>query len=187
MEYWHRYERNRIISVSELHTDHTHDMGDAGPQLTALQPATMTAQSPVPRKLNVGVVGIGRMGRRHALNFLRMVPRANLLCACSPAQPDHEWADEHLRPYGVHIYSTFEQLIETPGLQAVVIASATEFHMQQTLAALDRGIHVLCEKPVCMSKAEVCHECASMGVLALIWDCSILPWLRGWRQNHTQH
>ena len=109
----------------------------------------------LPKKLNVGVVGIGRMGRRHALNVLRMVPQANLLCACSPAKADLIWADEHLRPYGVQIYATFEEMIRTPGLEAVVIASATEFHMAQTVKAMDLGIHVLCEKPVCTSESEV--------------------------------
>ncbi|KAL1998323.1 hypothetical protein VTN02DRAFT_6401 [Thermoascus thermophilus] len=111
---------------------------------------TVPAVSPVsqPKRLNIGVVGIGRMGQRHALNILHRVPRANLLCVCSPARPDLEWADQHLRPYGVQIYETFEQMIETPGLEAVVIASATALHASQTLVCLDRGIHVLCEKPV---------------------------------------
>jgi myo-inositol 2-dehydrogenase / D-chiro-inositol 1-dehydrogenase len=95
------------------------------------------------------------MGRRHAQNILRLVPRANLLCACSPAKPDLVWAAKHLKPYGVQVFTTFEEMIETPGLEAVIIASATEFHMQQTVAALDRGIHVLCEKPVCTSESEV--------------------------------
>ncbi|OAP62427.1 hypothetical protein AYL99_04630 [Fonsecaea erecta] len=110
--------------------------------------------SPV-RKLNVGVVGIGRMGRRHAMNILWRVPRAKLLCACSPAQPDLIWAEEHLVPHGVQVYPTFEEMIQTPGLDAVIIASATELHLEHTTASLDRGIHVLCEKPVCTSVAEL--------------------------------
>lgn len=128
-------------------------MGDSGPKVVAMDVAPIPVV--VPKKLNVGVVGIGRMGRRHALNVLRMVPRANLLCACSPAKADLEWADEHLRPYGVRICATFEEMIQTPGLGAVIIASSTEFHMEQTVAAMDMGIHVLCEKPVCTSESEV--------------------------------
>ncbi|KAL1964414.1 hypothetical protein VTN77DRAFT_6972 [Rasamsonia byssochlamydoides] len=101
-----------------------------------------------PRRLNIGVVGIGRMGQRHALNILHHVPRANLLCVCSPAKSDLEWADKHLKPYGVQIYETFEEMIETPGLEAVVIASVTALHAKHTVESLERGIHVLCEKPV---------------------------------------
>ena len=109
----------------------------------------------VQRKLNVGVVGIGRVGQSHALNVLHKVPRANLLCACSPADADIAWADKHLLPHGVKISRTFEELIDTPDLEAVIIASLTSLHTQHTKAALDRGIHVLCEKPVCTSTDEV--------------------------------
>lgn len=108
-----------------------------------------------PKKLQVGVVGIGRMGRRHALNILHSVPRASLLCACSPAEADLTWAKQHLIPHGVQVVSSFVEMIQTPGLDAVIIASATHLHLQQTLAALDKGIHVLCEKPVCQSIDEV--------------------------------
>lgn len=118
-------------------------------------PGAGDAVSNKPKRLNIGVVGIGRMGQRHALNILHLVPRANLLCVCSPAKPDLEWADQHLKPYGVQIYETFEQMIETPGLEAVVISSATALHASQTLVCLERGIHVLCEKPITTDLDEV--------------------------------
>lgn len=109
----------------------------------------------VPKKLNVGVVGIGRMGQSHALNLLHKTPRANLLCACSPAEQDIVWGREHLAPHGVKLYPSFEEMIATPGLDAIVIASLSAFHAEQTTAALDKGIHVLCEKPVCTTVGEV--------------------------------
>ncbi|KAM0192756.1 hypothetical protein ACHAPA_005858 [Fusarium lateritium] len=108
-----------------------------------------------PIKLNVGVVGIGRMGQSHALNLLHKTPRANLLCACSPAEQDLVWGKEHLEPHGVKLYPTFEEMIETPGLQAIVIASLSALHAEQTSVALDKGIHVLCEKPVCTTVNEL--------------------------------
>ncbi|KAH6976610.1 hypothetical protein EDB80DRAFT_757576 [Ilyonectria destructans] len=106
-------------------------------------------------KLRVGVVGIGRMGRRHAINVLHGVPRATLLCACSPAEADLAWGREQLVPHGVIVVPTFEEMIKTPGLDAIIIASATYLHTEQTIAALDRGIHVLCEKPVCKTLDEL--------------------------------
>ncbi|EEU39303.1 uncharacterized protein NECHADRAFT_82155 [Fusarium vanettenii 77-13-4] len=107
-----------------------------------------------PTKLNVGVVGIGRMGQSHALNLLNKTPRADLLCACSPAEQDLRWGREHLAPHGVKLYATFDETIETPGLQAIIIASLSALHAEQTKAALGRGIHVLCEKPVCTTVKE---------------------------------
>lgn len=107
--------------------------------------------------LNVGIVGLGRMGNRHATNFLRLVPRARLLCVCTPAPAELDWAKENLAPHGVQIYASFEEMIAVDGLQAVVIASSTALHVPQTLAALERGLHVLCEKPISTSVDEVSY------------------------------
>ncbi|KAH6867525.1 NAD-binding Rossmann fold oxidoreductase family protein [Thelonectria olida] len=107
------------------------------------------------RKLNVGVVGIGRMGQRHATNVLHHTPRANLVCACSPAEADLIWGEHHLSPHGVKLFKSIEEMLEVPGLQAVIIASVSGLHMSHTLAALAKGIHVLCEKPVCSSLTEL--------------------------------
>ena len=96
---------------------------------------------------NVGVVGLGRMGQRHALNILNLVPRARLFAVCTPAPHEIEWAKKHLQPDGVLIFEDFESMIHTAGLNTVVIASPTELHIKHTLAALELGIHVLCEKP----------------------------------------
>lgn len=109
----------------------------------------------VPRRLRIGVVGIGRMGRHHALNVLHQIPRAQLLCACSPLEADLTWAAEHLVPHGVKVVPTFEEMIEIDGLDAVIIASATPLHTSQTTTALRKGLHVLCEKPVCQTVQEV--------------------------------
>lgn len=94
------------------------------------------------------------MGRQHALNTLHYVPQTTLLCVCSPAQADLEWADEHLVPYGVHAYKSVEEMLQEPGLEAVIIASTTKLHLEHILASIDRGLHILCEKPLSMSAAE---------------------------------
>ncbi|KAJ3542436.1 hypothetical protein NM208_g4096 [Fusarium decemcellulare] len=113
-----------------------------------------TVSSPA-KRLQVGVVGIGRMGRHHALNIMNRIPRATLLCACSPAEADLAWAQEHLIPHGVQVVATFDEMIQIPGLEAIIIASATHLHAEQTTVALEKGIHVLCEKPVCKTLEEL--------------------------------
>lgn len=126
-------------------------MGDPGPLVAMNSLSTtheFTTMLPRSRVLNIGVVGIGRMGQVHALNILRLVPRARLVCACSPAKADLEWAEKELVPHGIAVFSAFDEMIEFPGLDAVVIASITELHYQHTKEALKRRIHVLCEKPI---------------------------------------
>jgi len=106
-------------------------------------------------KANVGVVGLGRMGQRHALNVLHQVPRAKLFAVCTPAPHEIEWAKTNLVPEGVLVFESFDKMIVTLGLDAVVIASPTELHITQTLAAMKLGIHVLCEKPVTRDLSKV--------------------------------
>lgn len=112
------------------------------------------SQKAEPRRLAISVIGIGRIGRQHALNALRACHRTKLLCACSPAPQDHAWAGEHLVPYGVNVYHTVDELLAEPGLEAVVVASTTKFHHEQVKLCVRRGLHVLCEKPLSMNVAE---------------------------------
>jgi myo-inositol 2-dehydrogenase / D-chiro-inositol 1-dehydrogenase len=126
-------------------------MGDIGTAVAAnveKSDIEMVISQTLPRVLRFGVVGIGRMGQQHALNLLKFVPRAKLVCACSPAKSDLEWAEGNLIPHGVAVFPTFEEMIQFPGVDAVVIASVSELHYTHTKASLERGIHVLCEKPV---------------------------------------
>lgn len=108
-----------------------------------------------PQKLNIGVVGLGRMGRRHALNVLHHVHKARLYSVCSPTPHELEWARNNLESEGVKIFSDFYQMINTPGLAAVIVASLTELHIEHTLAAVKRGIYVLCEEPLTKNLSKV--------------------------------
>ncbi|KAJ0421787.1 hypothetical protein BJY00DRAFT_281773 [Aspergillus carlsbadensis] len=106
----------------------------------------MTAQ-----RLKIGCAGLGRMGKRHALNFLQRTPRAELVAASTPDDTEIEWAKEHLAPYGVTIYKNYEDMLKHEGLEAVVVASATAVHAEQAIKAINAEKHVLCEKPLSTS------------------------------------
>ena len=107
-----------------------------------------------PKRLNIGVVGLGRIGRQHALNALHHVPRTNLVCACSPMEADIEWATQHLVPYGVRIYRSFDELLQHQGLEALLIASTTRVHYEHVVAGIQRGLHILVEKPLAMNSEQ---------------------------------
>ncbi|PKX98834.1 putative NAD binding Rossmann fold oxidoreductase [Aspergillus novofumigatus IBT 16806] len=103
------------------------------------------------RKLKVGCAGLGRMGKRHALNFLERTPRAELVAASSPDDAELEWAKVHLAPFGVKLYKNYDDMLKHEGLEAVVVASATAVHAEQAIKAMDANKHVLCEKPLSTS------------------------------------
>ncbi|KAB8254519.1 hypothetical protein BDV32DRAFT_155147 [Aspergillus pseudonomiae] len=102
-------------------------------------------------KLKIGCAGLGRMGKRHALNFLQRTPRAELVAASSPDDAELEWAKVHLEPHGVKLYKNYDDMLRHEGLEAVVVASATAVHAEQAIKAIDAEKHVLCEKPLSTS------------------------------------
>lgn len=100
------------------------------------------------RKLKIAVSGLGRMGSRHALHLLESTPRADLIAVCDPDPKSRAWAEQHLAPYGVKIYSDFDEMLQIEDLEAVVIATITTVHAEQTIKAIEADKHVLCEKPL---------------------------------------
>ena len=109
-----------------------------------------------PKKLRVGIAGLGRMGTRHALHFLNRTPRAELVAASTPDDEEIRWARTHLEPFGVMLYKSYDEMLKQEGLQAVVIASVTTVHAEQAIKAIEADKHVLCEKPLSTSVTIVC-------------------------------
>ncbi|KAL2865722.1 uncharacterized protein BJX67DRAFT_373091 [Aspergillus lucknowensis] len=99
-----------------------------------------------PQQLRIGVAGLGRMGKRHAMNFHAFTPRAHVVAASTPDETERKWAADNLE--GVKIYADYDEMLEKEDLQAVVVASVTAAHAEQTLKAIEKGYHVLCEKPL---------------------------------------
>jgi predicted dehydrogenase len=94
------------------------------------------------------VVGVGMMGREHAA-ILAASPAAWLVVAC-----DVDPAARERLPAGVPLVADLEAALETPGLEAVVVATPPEHHRAAVEAALGRGLAVLCEKPIAGSLAD---------------------------------
>lgn len=107
------------------------------------------------QKLKVGIAGLGRMGKRHAVNYLHRTPGAEVVAAFTPDETEQVWAKENLEPYGVTIYSDYDKMLTHEGLQAVIISTATKVHAEESLSALAKDLHVLCEKPISLDVATV--------------------------------
>ncbi|XDG02376.1 hypothetical protein ABKA04_001991 [Annulohypoxylon sp. FPYF3050] len=110
-----------------------------------------------PKKLKIAAAGLGRMGKRHALNFLNRTPRAELVAAFSPDESEIQWAKQNLEPYGVTLYTDYDQMLQHAGLEAVVIGTATSVHAEEAIKAIEKNLHVLCEKPL-STKVEICKQ-----------------------------
>lgn len=102
--------------------------------------------------LNIGIVGLGRIGKIHLSNVQRYIPNARVIAAC-PAKKENE---SFLKQNGVNLhFDSYEKMIKVRNIDAVIIASPTAFHYNHIKIAANEGKHIFCEKPVDLSPKKV--------------------------------
>jgi predicted dehydrogenase len=101
------------------------------------------------RKLGVGVVGVGEMGKRHAENLRRLVPQARLVAV---ADASEERARQVAAELEIERSSgSLEAMLENKEIEAVLIATPDKFHAQAIKIAASAGRDILCEKPLALN------------------------------------
>ena len=101
-------------------------------------------------KVCIGIVGIGNMGSAHANNiFAGKVTGLELAAVCDIDDGRRAWAKENLP--GVDVYESYEDLLNSDRIQAVLVATPHKLHPVIATAAMKKGLHVLTEKPAGVS------------------------------------
>jgi inositol 2-dehydrogenase len=101
------------------------------------------------RKLGMGVLGVGEMGRRHAENLRHLVPHAQLIAV---ADVDGARAAKVAAELEIeHGFSSLDAMLERKDINAVLIATPDKFHADAVKAAARAGKDILCEKPLGLS------------------------------------
>ncbi|HET7421392.1 MAG TPA: Gfo/Idh/MocA family oxidoreductase [Candidatus Dormibacteraeota bacterium] len=98
----------------------------------------------------IGLVGLGAMGRNH-LRVLGELDGAELVAVCDQ---DAALVAAARRKYGVAGHRDWKDLYAREDIDAAIIALPTRFHLEAGRAALERGLHVLVEKPIAPSLEE---------------------------------
>lgn len=102
--------------------------------------------------IRVGVIGAGGVAQvEHIPNLLRLHRQFEVLGVYDPSQKVRAFVEEE---FGLKTFAELDELLAMP-LDAVVIASPDALHLEQSLAALARGLHVFCEKPLCYSAEDI--------------------------------
>ena len=116
--------------------------------------------------MNWLVIGIGDISRKRVIPAILQEPRSVLhsVLTRDPAKA---------RPYAdAHVYTDLENALQNRQVDAVYVATPVSLHAAQTIAALRRGRHVLCEKPagldftqaVSMRDAAACSPSKLLGI-----------------------
>jgi myo-inositol 2-dehydrogenase / D-chiro-inositol 1-dehydrogenase len=101
--------------------------------------------------LQIGVIGVGRIGRMHAGLIAHQIPGAALGAVYDPREPAARGVAEEL---GVPAAGTVAEMFDSD-LDAVAICSSSDTHVDLLLAAAEAGKAVFCEKPVSLDLAEL--------------------------------
>ncbi|WP_227271802.1 Gfo/Idh/MocA family protein [Roseobacter weihaiensis] len=97
-------------------------------------------------KIKIAVVGLGKMGLSH-FSMVRAHPNAETI-ACDATGFLVDVLSKNIP--GLTVHRKYDRLLETEDLDAVVIATPSRMHDTMVRAALERDIHVFCEKPFCL-------------------------------------
>lgn len=104
----------------------------------------------VDRRVGVGVIGLGRFGRLHALTYAQS-PLARLVAVTDVVS---ERADETGRELGVRAFTDYRYLLDDPEVEAVSIATPGSLHLRPAVEAAAAGKHLLVEKPLATTSGD---------------------------------
>ena len=104
------------------------------------------------KNLRVGIIGMGLYAAIEHVPMLRETGRVEIVAASRRDAKRLELARRELSI--PQVFTDWREMLEKTELDAVVVATPHNAHLEPTLAALDRGLHVLLEKPLATSIAD---------------------------------
>lgn len=111
-------------------------------------------------KINVGLIGAGRIGRVHAENLTYRIPEATLLAVSDVFL---EAAQKCAADYNIPAaFKDHRAVLEHEAIEAVIICSSTDTHAQFIAEAAAAGKHIFCEKPIALDLLKIDEALAAV-------------------------
>lgn len=105
------------------------------------------------KKLNVGIIGAGRIGQVHAKSITYHIPQAKIVAI---SDIYYEGAKKVAESLGIpNAYEDYHEILNNPEIDAVLICSSTDTHADIAVEAAEAGKHIFCEKPVDLTVAKI--------------------------------
>jgi len=112
-------------------------------------------------KVNIGLIGAGRIGKMHAEHLAFRVPGAHILAVADVfAEAAEKCAALCQIPSA---FKDYRRILDNPDVDAVVICSSTDTHAQIIEEAAAAGKHIFCEKPIDFDLARIDRALAAVG------------------------
>ncbi len=99
----------------------------------------------MPDRIRIGVIGVGQIGKHHLRNYAE-IEGAEVVAIADINEAEARRVSEQ---FGIpNVYTDFRQLLARDDIEAVDVCLHNNLHMPVTVAALEAGKHVYCEKPM---------------------------------------
>lgn len=101
------------------------------------------------KKVKIGVIGAGRIGKVHVAALSQGVTEADVIAI---ADTDITSAKELAEKFGIsQVYDDYKYILQNKDIDAVIICSPTDTHAQYIVEAANFGKQIFCEKPIDLS------------------------------------
>ncbi|GHV26639.1 hypothetical protein FACS18948_2730 [Clostridia bacterium] len=117
--------------------------------------------------IRIGLVGVGTMGRGHLEQYVRIMLEDDsiqlvALCDVDPKRFEVQTGDLNIEGVGkdvidfskYNLYNDYDEMLAKEQLDMVDLVVPTYLHAEYAVKALDKGLHVLCEKPMALNPDE---------------------------------
>ena len=103
-------------------------------------------------KVRLAIVGCGTISQLNVPGYLEH-EQCEVAALCDPAR---ERAEQRAAQWGItpRIYTSYDKLLDDPDIDAVELLTPTPLHADQSIAALQAGKHVSCQKPMARNLEE---------------------------------
>jgi predicted dehydrogenase len=100
--------------------------------------------------IKTAIIGLGKMGISHC-SILGAHSDVDLVAVCDSSSLIQ---DAFKKLTTTKVYSDYKKMIEETHPECLFVATPTKFHAEMVIYALERDIHVFCEKPFCLKPEE---------------------------------
>jgi xylose dehydrogenase (NAD/NADP) len=115
--------------------------------------------------VNWGILSTANIAKKAVIPALQSIENAKVYAIASSNERVNEVAEEFEIP---HIYTSYDELLDDPFIQAVYIPLPNTLHKEWVIKAAKKGKHVLCEKPAALTSGdaqEMVEACEQHNVL----------------------
>jgi predicted dehydrogenase len=96
-------------------------------------------------RVRIGIIGVGQIGKHHVRTYAK-IPQAEMVAICDIDVPEGKRVQEEFKIPG--FYTNFREMLKRDDIQAIDVCLHNNYHAPATIAALEAGKHVYCEKPM---------------------------------------